>query len=252
MVTDVELSERQRIEKSYHDEKHRERTDDWYGAHRTRASDRFWELIGRPRGLTILDFGCGNGWLSVRLAKLGNTAYGFDISGVLVEKARQFAAESNVSDRTVFEEMAAEHLDFPKGSFDRVIGQSILHHTDLEVTLARIRDVLKDDGTALFLEPLNQSPILRAWRALTPWRRTPTERALTKEDLATIRRFFPASRFTYYCLTSMLTEALFLAVPPNRVTGAVHEILEDLDDRLLRMAPWLGQFSAVVVMELRK
>jgi 2-polyprenyl-3-methyl-5-hydroxy-6-metoxy-1,4-benzoquinol methylase len=251
-MANAHISERQRIEKSYHDEKYRDHADDGSLVHTTRASQRFWELVGEPTNLTVLDFGCGNGWLSVRLAKLGNTVYGFDISGVLVEQAREFAAQSNVTDRTVFKEMAAEDLDFPPHSFDEVIGQSILHHVDLETTLPKIRNVLKDTGTAHFLEPMNQNLLLKGWRALTPWRRTPTERALTNEDLEIIRRHFPSTRFRFYCLTSMAAEMLFLLSPKNSVVKSLQHLLENLDERIVRSFPGLGRYSAVVVLELRK
>ena len=245
-------SERQRIEKQYHDDKYREYAEAATAERVSTPHRRLWELAGEPHNLTILDFGCGDGWLSVHLAKLGNTVYGFDISEVLVERAKQFAKTSNVSEKTCFTEMAAENLDFPNESFDMIIGSSILHHTDLEVTLGRIKQVLKADGMAIFLEPLNQNVALRIWRLLTPWRRSKTERALTEEDLASIRTFFPSSRFTYYCLASMFTEGLLLLRPKSRIGGFMNDWFERLDERLLRALPELSRFSAVVIMEMRK
>jgi len=247
----IELTERQQIEKRYHDNKYREHGDSAGGA-RTRAYTRFWGIIGLPKGLTILDFGCGNGWLSVLLADLGNRVYGFDISEVLIGMAQKFAEESKVSDRTVFKEMAAENIDFPPETFDLIVGSSILHHTDLDVTLLRIKNVLKADGTAIFMEPLNQNLLLRLWRLITPWRRTETERALTHEDLERIRRFFPATQFHYYCLTSMFSQGLLIAAPRSRALGIIHDRLEDLDEWLLTALPSMGRFSAVVVLQMRK
>jgi 2-polyprenyl-3-methyl-5-hydroxy-6-metoxy-1,4-benzoquinol methylase len=249
----MDYQERLRIEKRYHDEKYREHAVDPTTRGRvTRASRRFWSAVGEPTGLTILDFGCGNGWLGILMARRGNRVHGFDISAPLIARARQSAEGAGVADRAMFHEMAAEQLDFPADSFDMVIGTSILHHTDLEISLSKIRKVLKQDGTAIFLEPLNQNVLLRIWRLLTPWRRTATERAFTREDLARVRRLFPATRFTFFSFTAILTAGLLLLRPSSRLLESANERLEDIDEFALRTFPSLGRFSAVVVMEMRK
>lgn len=251
MTMTIEYTERQRTEQSYHDQKFSEPGSDKTTIP-TGATRQFWDSIGQPQGQTILDFGCGDGWLSVRLAKLGNRVHAFDISRVLIGRATELARKSNVADRISFKEMAAENLAYPDDHFDLVIGTSILHHTDLDVTLRRLRDVLKETGRAVFIEPLNQNPVLRAWRLLTPWRRSKTERALTRQDLQLIHRLFPASRFRYFCFTSMFGEGLLLFAPGSRLLRRLSEQLAALDDRLLAKFPSLGRYSAVVVLEMRK
>jgi 2-polyprenyl-3-methyl-5-hydroxy-6-metoxy-1,4-benzoquinol methylase len=249
---DTVLTERQRIEKEWHDKKFRPGVDIKDDRQIDRAAKFFWACVGHPRGLTILDFGCGDGWLSVKLAKQGNTLEGFDLSESLIARARQFAADAQVSDRATFREMAAENLDYPHSSFDMVIGTSILHHTDLSITLQRIQQLLKPDGRAIFLEPLNQNIALKIWRFLTPWRRTETERALTSEDLAAIIRLFPTTRFRYFCFTSVFAVALLFVAPRSRAARTINGWLEDLDDWIFAMIPSLGRFAAVTVMDMRK
>jgi SAM-dependent methyltransferase len=247
----TQYSDRQRFEKQYHDEKYSgdATSPDGLSAELQR---RFWSLIGQPRRQTILDFGCGNGWVAVQLAALENRVYGFDISPVLIERATREAAAAGVAAITTFEEMAAEDLKYPDASFDLVVGSSILHHTELGTTLANIKRVLKADGTAVFMEPLNENFILRTWRFLTPWRRSRTERALTAGDIETVRRLFPETRFSYYGLTSILSQGLLLAVPSSRVVRRLNAWMERLDDRVLRARPSLGSLSAVVFMQIRK
>ena len=248
----IQYTERQRTEKLYHDQKFRQPLQTAPTGIPAPASRKFWESVGRPQNKVILDFGCGDGWLSVPLAQLGNRVHGFDISEVLIARAKQRAAASNVSENVSFAEMAAENLNYPAEHFDLIIGTSILHHTDLESALRRIWTVLKPSGTAVFLEPLNQNLALRLWRLLTPWRRSSTERALTRADLAVIRRLFPSTRFHYFCFTSMFTEGLRLAVPRSRAAATLNRSLEKLDETLLRTFPALGRFSAVVVLEVRR
>ena len=66
-----QYSERQRTEKQYHDDKYRESANGPTHGQISLAYTRFWDLVGQPKGLTILDFGCGDGWLSVLMAKRG-------------------------------------------------------------------------------------------------------------------------------------------------------------------------------------
>jgi hypothetical protein len=115
-----------------------------------------------------------------------------------------------------------------------------------------VQIVLKPTRTAIFLEPLNQSVFLRAWRLATPWRRSRTERALSKGDLDLVRRLFPSTRFNFYCFASMFTEGLMLALPRNATLGAINRRFEDFDEFLLNRFPAIGRFSAVVVLEMRK
>jgi SAM-dependent methyltransferase len=254
LMTTDNYSERQRIEKLYHDEKYRDEAEE----HNARAGNikraftRFWGIISQAREKTILDFGCGTGWLTVALAKRGNRVYSFDISEVLVERARQLAADANVSDRVTIREMAGENLDFPPETFDLVVGSAVLHHTELPVTLSNIKRVLKHSGTAVFLEPLNQNLALSLWRRLTPWRRSATERAFSQQDLETVRTHFPSVRMTYYSLTSIVAIGLLLLMPKSRVVMSVNDRLDDFDEWLLRVWPALGRFSAVVLLEMRK
>jgi SAM-dependent methyltransferase len=143
--------------------------------------------------------------------------------------------------------MAAEHLDYPEETFDLVVGQSILHHTDLDVTLAKIRGVLKRDGKAIFLEPLNQNIALKIFRAVTPWRRTKTERAFTRQDVASVQKAFPATRFSYYCFVSMLTAGLMLLVPRNSPSFTRGSGLRRDPARGVSILGW----SAVAILEMR-
>lgn len=245
-------TERQRVEKLWHDQKFRQDARVEQRRPNDRAFRKFWEIVGEPRNLMILDFGCGEGFVSVTLAKRGNTLHGFDLSESLIGRARRHAEAANVADRVTFRQMAAENLDYPEDSFDLVIGISILHHTELEVALPRLRRVLKPHGRAVFLEPLNQNLALKLWRSMTPWRRTKTERAFTQSDMATVQRHFSSIRYTYHCLTSMVTAGLLMAAPGSRAVRRLNQSLEQFDDRLLGAFPSLGRFPAITIIEIQK
>lgn len=251
-MTTTTYTDRQRAEKEWHDHKFTHGGEGRGTKGIDRAYQRFWEAVGEPRNFSILDFGCGDGWLSIKLAKQGNRAEGFDISTVLIERARQFARREGVEARASFQEMTAEELTYPDDTFDMVIGTSILHHVELEKTLKQIRRVMKADGRALFMEPLNVNPVLRLWRLLTPSRRSHDERAFTQDDLQCVRRVFPASRFHFFGLMAMFSAGLLLAAPGSRTFGTLHAWLEDIDERLIGAFPSLGRFAAVAVLDMRK
>ena len=98
---------------------------------------------------------------------------------------------------------------------------------------------------------MNENLALKVWRMLTPWRRTPTERALTAADLNLIRKLFPSSRFKFFYLTSIATQGLLLWRPGSRSVRWLNAKLEKLDDWLLELWPWMGKYAAVVALEMR-
>ena len=248
-----QLSERQRIEEAYHDNKykHDDMSDAAVGPEGSYYKF-FWELIGDVNNLKVLDFGCGNGWVSIRFAKAGAEVWGIDISGVLIEKANEWAKNEGLSTKCRFKKMSGENLTFQDNSFDLILGSAILHHTDLTLAIKSIFRVLKPEGRAIFVEPLNQNILLRIWRRATPWRRSPTERALTNKDLKFIKSVFPKTKYHFFSFSAILTEGLIVFSPENKLFIFLNDLLEKLDSYLLRLFPFLGKYSAVVVLELKK
>jgi ubiquinone/menaquinone biosynthesis C-methylase UbiE len=81
-----------------------------------------------PSGSTVLDAGCGEGVLSVLLAKKGCTVTGVDLSEPNVAAARTFAAACGMQDHVTFLSGDAEHLPVPDKSFDYVVSSHVLEH----------------------------------------------------------------------------------------------------------------------------
>lgn len=111
----------------------------------------------------ILDYGCGGGWLSLKLSKLGLDVVGIDISRKMVKNAKLVCpnAEFIVAD--------AENLPFKDNVFDYVIGVSILHHlSDLKQALNELRRVIVNECGFMFMEPNTLNPISAIGRRLFP------------------------------------------------------------------------------------
>jgi SAM-dependent methyltransferase len=67
---------------------------------------------------------------------------------------------------------------------------AVLHHLDLEVALGEVRRVLKKGGLAVFSEPLAHNPLVRLFRAVTPFARAElnTSRMAEALDVFSIQR----------------------------------------------------------------
>jgi hypothetical protein len=50
----------------------------------------------------------------------------------------------------------------------------------------------------------------------------------------------------------MFSIGLLLALPKSRAIAFLNRRLEDFDELIVKAMPFLGRFSAVVVMEMRK
>ena len=107
----------------------------------------------------VLELGCGSGWASEWMARLGFKVTALDINDDMLELGR----ERMVACRRAFPETPmsvdfvtgdAEALDFEDESFDAVYCLNALHHIpDIPKALAEIHRVLKKGGRFLFLEP---------------------------------------------------------------------------------------------------
>ncbi len=86
----------------------------------------FLELI--PAGSTVLDAGCGEGILTVLLAKHGCKVTGFDLSEPNIIAAKQYAEQEGVADNVNFLLGDIEHIPVQDGSFDYVVSSHVLEH----------------------------------------------------------------------------------------------------------------------------
>lgn len=102
----------------------------------------FREMI---REKDILDYGCGEGYQSVAMAKYGaQRVLGVEINGAYREQAWRLAAENGVQDQTRFVNNCDEA---GKGRFDLVISHNSMEHFhDPEIALREMAAALKPDG----------------------------------------------------------------------------------------------------------
>jgi ubiquinone/menaquinone biosynthesis C-methylase UbiE len=247
-------TDRQLKEESYHNAAHK--TGAIKRGHLNTGNTTFFKcfcnIIGEVAGLTVLEIGCGSGWFGMQLAKEGAKVCGIDISGEVIQEAFRESKIRGCAEKAAFHKMAVEDLSFKNNYFDLVVGSAILHHTDIRLAMPNVYRVLSPEGRAVFVEPLNENLALKVWRKLTPWRRSPTERALIKDDLNYIRNVFPGAAYYYFGLTSMVSMGLLMCFPKSSILNWMNKTFERLDEVISKRYPRLGHYFAVVVMELKK
>ena len=201
----------------------------------------------------VLDFGCGDGALSVIMARLGARVTGLDISPQLIGVARQRAALNGVADRIRFivRDITVSPLEADR--FDFAVCNLVLHHVDLRAAVPPILAALKPGGTAVVVEPIAFSPWLQRVRDRVPIdkRASPGERPLNEDEVTFVVEQLAGPERTYFNLLGRLRR-LF----PNRhgtdtghpVTRACLFLLHAADRLLLTTFPGLEKYCGNVAI----
>jgi len=192
----------------------------------------------------FLDYGCGSGSKSIEFASMIKQGIGIDISEERINLAKLKTINNDNLDFLI---MDAMNTSFENGYFDIIHGSAILHHLDLKECLEEIKRILKDGGTAFFVEPLDTNFLIKFYRKMTPEARTADEQPFRKKDIKLIKSIFPNTEVKHYFFLSLL------AVPFRnyKIFGIMLSVLFFIDKILLnRYSPlkWLA-WSCVIVLK---
>ncbi len=103
--------------------------------------------VAEAGGGRILEIGCGNGRDSIFFARAGLTVDAVDVAQGAVDLASQNAKDAGVS--VAFQMANAEVLPFSDRIFDALFSLSVLHASDLTVSIPETGRVMKTGGLAL-------------------------------------------------------------------------------------------------------
>ena len=208
--------------------------------------------LGDLHGKHVLEYGCGEGWITRDLARLGGNVCAFDISPQAAENTRRALAAENLLDRCSADVMAAEKLVYEPESFDIAVGFAILHHLDLVQALAELHRVLKPGGVGYFAEPLATNPLIQIYRRMTPQFRTPDEQPLVLSRLPSLLSSFRSFEHREFYLTALGAVALTYLPGGLRLFPLLSGPLHRLDRGLLRAIPRLGSWAWYTVLKITK
>lgn len=117
----------------------------------------FSTLVADWAGMTVLDLGCGGGFMAEVLARKGASVVGVDPSAPAIEAARAHAGAEGLS--IDYRVGSGEHVPMETASADCVVCVDVLEHVEsLDRVLDEIRRVLKPGGIFLF-DTINRTPL---------------------------------------------------------------------------------------------
>lgn len=109
-----------------------------------KQADLIIKELAITRNDTVLDIGCGNGFIQQRVTRFAKEVIGIDIN--------PSAIEANPSMKACL--MDATRLEFEKSRFDKIYSSHTIEHIrDLSSVFREVDRVLKPGGLAFFIYP---------------------------------------------------------------------------------------------------
>ncbi len=222
----------------------------WYSTVQESVEYRNRWLRTYVPGKVFLDYACGDGWETLKAAKMGAAlAIGLDISNISVANGAEMAEREGLADRCAFLEGDCEATGLPDESVDAVLCSYMLHHLNLDHAYPELYRILKPGGRILACEALNYNPVIKLYRQLTPEMRTEWEKAhiLSLRDVRRARKYFEVGEVRFWHLFSVLSafvrrvDPLFKIALPS--LNAVDRALLKIPG--LRLMAWQFSFELI-------
>ncbi|MCA1055329.1 class I SAM-dependent methyltransferase [Rossellomorea aquimaris] len=137
--------------------------------------DKVLHLLQLQQDDLVADLGCGNGYLTLPIAKSVDTkVHAVDLQQEMLEYLEHRAKEEHITN-IVYEKASLEYLSFNKSTLDKVVSAFVLHEVpNLTKVFQDLNDMLKDDGLWLILD----------WEAVESEMGPPLHERIASEDLA--------------------------------------------------------------------
>lgn len=219
------------------------------------SGEAFLSLLGQVSGRTVLDLGCGNGVLSVFLAKNGAHVVAIDSSETAVANTIMLSEFNGVANSVCAHQLWANNIETLGQTFDFVVGTFILHHIEpFDAFVSALYHVLNPDGVAIFLENSSRNPLLMVCRRYLTGRCgipkysdgvehpfQPHELQLLKDSFCGVSVIYP--EFVFF---SLLSRYLFRSKKP------FNSIFRAVDGWIHQRMPFLRRYSYYQIVRVQK
>lgn len=119
--------------------------------HRTQIDPSIFAMLGDIKGKKIYDLGCGNGYMSRKMAKMGAEVWASDESKKLIAIAK---AHENTKGIRYAVHDGLNFDGYEVGSFDFVVMNMVIHYIkDLDALMSGVSKLLKKNGMLIFSKP---------------------------------------------------------------------------------------------------
>lgn len=188
---------------------------EFFGPKQLARHDQIIKLLrgALPAG-KVLDAGCGNGNLAIKIAKRGYQVVGVELSPGLVKATKERAEELGLGDKITVFQGSLTNLQFPQESFDAITCSEVLEHIkDHERVVKNFRRVLKPGGACIITVPINK----RLWSIEDEW--VGHYRRYSKKELVGLfkKNGFVAKRVRYIGFPLTLLYYKFAYIPLLRL-----------------------------------
>ena len=108
-------------------------------------------------GMSVLEFGCGQGGILLPFARMGCCVTGVDLDAPKIEDGKRCFAREGLEANLIADNLF--NMKELERSFDVIVCHDVIEHiSDKRAFLEKIRDFLKDDGVIFFGFPAWQMP----------------------------------------------------------------------------------------------
>lgn len=122
------------------------------------------QLVGKRLDDIALDLGCGGGHVSFQLSPLLRNVVAADLSPSVLKTVEAEALRRGLTNISTLCS-SAENLPTPTRKFDLAVTRFSAHHwRSIEKGLCRMREALKPEATAIFIDTItSEDPLLDTW-----------------------------------------------------------------------------------------
>lgn len=185
----------------------------------------------------VMEIGCGTGLFTEKFAVTGAAITAVDISKELLKTARERNLKNVNFVEKPFENCQAE------GPFDAIIGSSVLHHLNVDISFPRILELLKPGGILCFAEPNMLNPQVfaeRKFRRFFP-QVSPDETAFERRSL-----FRKLEKLGYVNIKIIPFDWMHPSIPPLLLP------LIKTVNGFLEAIPFIREFSGSLLIKAEK